>query len=220
MKAKIILTVGLIVVIGWASASMVSVWRQPVHQPSPHAVRSERRGDAERANNPVRPVATSIVDPVGEERLNPEPTATSSSSMQRTDLVKRQDQADVGTSKAPKALAQPDQNAHFSDPAVKQQIGRIALSLVGLDADADQVWLWAINDRSLSANTRKDLIEDLNEDGFPDPKNPTMDDMPLIENRIELIEEFAGNAMDDVNFAAFQEAYKDLVNMWLRLAQQ
>jgi hypothetical protein len=39
-------------------------------------------------------------------------------------------------------------------------------------------------------------------------------------NRIQLIEELAPDAMDDVNAAAFQEAYKDLVNMYVRLAKK
>jgi hypothetical protein len=64
------------------------------------------------------------------------------------------------------------------------------------------------------------LIEDLNEDGFPDPKNITPDDLPLIMSRIQLVEQLAPAAMDDVNFAAFAEAYKDLVNMLGRVAVQ
>ena len=46
-----------------------------------------------------------------------------------------------------------------------------------------------------------------------------MDDLPLILYRIQLIEDLAPDAMDEVNSAAFQEAYKDLVNMSVRLAQ-
>jgi len=57
------------------------------------------------------------------------------------------------------------------------------------------------------------LIEDLNQDGFEDTRNLTANDLPLIENRIALIEELAPDSMDTVNDAAFQEAYKDLLNM-------
>jgi hypothetical protein len=66
------------------------------------------------------------------------------------------------------------------------------------------------------AHERSDLIEDLNEDGFPDPHHVTPDDLPLIESRILLIERLAPEAMDEVNFEAFAEAYKDLVNMYAR----
>ncbi len=92
-------------------------------------------------------------------------------------------------------------------------VARYALSLVGADPEAEGVWADAINDPNMPAAARKDLIEDLNEEGFPDPKNITPDDLPLILNRIELIEAHAPLAMDDVNADAFAEAYKDLLKM-------
>jgi hypothetical protein len=101
-----------------------------------------------------------------------------------------------------------------ADPAA----ARRALSLVGVDPDAEAVWAGAINDPSRTAHERQDLIEDLNEDGFPDPKHVTAEDLPLIENRLALIEQLAPEAMDDVNAAAFAEAYKDLVDMYGRAA--
>jgi hypothetical protein len=92
-------------------------------------------------------------------------------------------------------------------------IARQALDLVGADPMAEAIWAQAINDPMLSAHERQDLIEDLNENGFDDPAQPSADDLPLIENRLAIIEELAPLAMDDVNAAAFAEAYKDLVNM-------
>jgi hypothetical protein len=100
-----------------------------------------------------------------------------------------------------------------AEPVIPLPIARSALGFVGNDPEAEAVWFQAINDPNLAANARKDLIEDLNEDGFPDHKNLTIDDLPLIQSRIDLIEELAEDAMDDVNAAAFAEAYKDLVNM-------
>jgi hypothetical protein len=64
------------------------------------------------------------------------------------------------------------------------------------------------------------LIEDLNQDGFPDTKNLTARDLPLIENRLALIEQLAPTAMDEVNLAAFKEAYKDLFNMRAKISSQ
>jgi hypothetical protein len=90
---------------------------------------------------------------------------------------------------------------------------REALSMVGADPVAEQYWMAAINDPSLPANERKDLIEDLNEDGLSDPKHPGPQDLPLILNRIRLIESLAPLAMDSVNADAFGEAYKDLNNL-------
>ena len=53
----------------------------------------------------------------------------------------------------------------------------------------------------------------LNEDGLSDPKHPGPEDLPLIMNRLVLIEKVAPTAPDQVNAEAFQEAYKDLVNL-------
>jgi hypothetical protein len=113
----------------------------------------------------------------------------------------------------------PQRVSNAPEPLVPKPVARTALGFVGADADAEEVWVNAINDPNRSANERKDLIEDLNEDGFPDPKNITEDDVPLIVSRLALIEELAPDAIDDVNLAAFQEAYKDLVNMLDRLSR-
>jgi len=111
--------------------------------------------------------------------------------------VKKKKSAKVKTEKAP-----------IQDPGARE-----ALSLVGLDPEAEAYWSAAINDPSLPAEERQDLIEDLNEDGLSDPKHPAPEDMPLIVNRLQLLEEMAPSAMDQVNADAFQEAHKDLVNM-------
>lgn len=96
---------------------------------------------------------------------------------------------------------------------VSYALARAALALVGGDAQAEEYWLRAINDPSFSAQQRKDLIEDLNEVGFDDPKNPTLDDLPLILARLTLIETIEPHVTDRVNADAFREAYKDLLNM-------
>jgi len=98
-------------------------------------------------------------------------------------------------------------------PPIQDPDARAALSLVGADPEAEQYWMAAINDPTLPAEERKDLIEDLNEDGLSDPKHPGPQDVPLIVSRIQLIEELAPNSMDPVNAKAFAEAYKDLNNM-------
>ena len=106
------------------------------------------------------------------------------------------------------APAKPRGKAPPQDP-----LARAALARVGIDRAAESYWYAAINNPSLPANERKDLIEDLNEDGLNDPHNPTPDDLPVILNRIELIEAVGPDAMDKTNADAFQEAYKDLVNL-------
>ncbi len=82
-----------------------------------------------------------------------------------------------------------------------------------MDPSANDYWIQVINDPSIPPEERKDLIEDLNETGFPDPHRPSPDDLPLIMSRMHLIEVIAPFAMDQVNADAFQEAYKDLLSM-------
>jgi hypothetical protein len=96
----------------------------------------------------------------------------------------------------------------LQDPAARE-----ALALVGVDPTAEAYWHAAINDPTLPANERQNLIEDLNEDGISDPKHPSPQDLPVILHRIQLIEVAGPYAMDQVNADAFQEAYKDLVNL-------
>ncbi len=112
----------------------------------------------------------------------------------------------------PEFEALADQPSTIKAP-ILDPVARRALSLVGADAEAEAYWLSTINDPETPAEMRKDLIEDLTVYGLSDPKNPTPEDIPLIWSRIELIEEIAPGAMDEVNAAAFAQAYKDLMNL-------
>ncbi len=102
-------------------------------------------------------------------------------------------------------------------PRIPLETAREALALVGEDPSAEAVWIIAINDWNMSKHDRSDLIEDLNEEGFPDTKDMTRDDLPKVLNRLALIERLAPEAMDETNAAAFAEAHKDLVNTLKRL---
>jgi len=115
--------------------------------------------------------------------------------------------------------AQAYQDPRVSDSAKKEPLARVALTYVGADQQANEFYQRAINDPVMTPNHRKNLIEDLNEDGL-NFKNLTQQDLPLIKSRLTLIEQLAPNAMDKVNAAAFQEARKDLVNMIARLEPQ
>lgn len=115
--------------------------------------------------------------------------------------------------------AQAYQDPRLTNSAVKEPLARLALSFVGADSQANQMYQMAINDVSMPKNNRRELIEDLNQDGFADPKNLTANDLPLIQNRIALIEQLAPSALDQVNAAAFQEAYKDLLKMREQVTQ-
>jgi hypothetical protein len=112
--------------------------------------------------------------------------------------------------------AQLYQDPRVSDSVKKEPLARLALSYVGADQQANEFYQRAINDPVMTPSHRKNLIEDLNEDGL-NFRNLTQQDLPLIKSRLMLIDQLAPSAMDKVNAAAFQEARKDLVNMVTRL---
>ena len=105
------------------------------------------------------------------------------------------------------------------EPVIKKseptacEIAREALYTVGLDPVAEKVWLDTINNLENPARDRKNLIEDLDTTGLKSHRNPTAEDIPLIQSRLALIEKYAPSAADPVNAAAFQEAKKDLTRM-------
>jgi hypothetical protein len=135
------------------------------------------------------------VEPVKEPQVQPELKAEPSP----------QKQAQTPGAKPPKEpLHDPD--------------ARDALALVGVDPTAEQYWLEAIYDSSLPDNEREDLMEDLNETGFADPKNLTANDLPLIMNRLFIIDSLLSD-VDDFMLPHLQEAQKDLVNMAAKAAQ-
>ncbi len=151
--------------------------------------------------------------PIEEDFVEPEPLASEPVSPPPTSTVDTEAQAETAADSSEK-------DSQFDDPRAKERRARVALSMIGYDPDADEVWIQLINDPSVSSNARHNLIEDLNEDGFADPDNPTLDELPMIEYRLELIEDLLPYAMDQVNSDAFKEARKDLENMVDRLTRR
>jgi hypothetical protein len=193
MKTRYLL-IGLSVA---AAGVLAIIWMmtRPVQEQPQSAERRETRAVtiAESSTADVAPSNSAAPEPL------PEPTAAS------------------GT---PAAKSPPVAQGQQSKGEIQDPLARVALGLVGIDPDAEDYWLDAINDSSLSAHERQDLIEDLNEDGLSDPRRPGMEDLPLIVRRLQLIEEVAPYAMDQVNADAFQEAYKDLVNLYFGVTQR
>jgi hypothetical protein len=116
-------------------------------------------------------------------------------------------------------VAQWYDDPRIRDPPEREPLARVALNYVGADAQANEFYEKAINDPTLTASHRRNLIEDLNEDGFPDKRNITARDLPLIDNRIDIIDGLLPKASDPVNIAAFAEAKKDLTNMRVQASQ-
>ena len=109
--------------------------------------------------------------------------------------------AEQAANAMPRSTGVPLRGPRAKDRELKDPLAREALQFVGADIASTEIWSRSINNRDLPKNERQDLIEDLNEDGFQDPKRLTHEDLPLILSRIELIELLAPSAIDDVNAA-------------------
>lgn len=194
MKTKPILVAGLAVAVVAAIASMMFVNRKP--EPVPAPVRVALRPAASAApvvSGPALPVTA----PVAEVKPQIQPSNPV-----------------VPAKTASKKFAdQTVQPLVINGYEVQDPKARLALNFVGTDPDADAYWANAINNPNLPSEERKDLIEDLNEDGLSDPQHPGPQDLPMILARLQLIEQLAPQAMDQVNADAFAEAEKDLMAM-------
>jgi hypothetical protein len=190
-----------------------AVQKLPAQAPQP----VQPRKTPERRQVPKEPDIQDIQEqlPVEEIFVEPEPPAPEPVSPPPIMIVDTDGQDNIEAQEEP--AAEPfEQDLFDDDPQTKERRARAALGLIGHDPDADEVWIRLINDPSLSENARSNLIEDLNEDGLS-YRNLTMDDLPVIEYRLELIEDLLPYAMDEVNEDAFKEARKDLRNMVDRL---
>ena len=115
--------------------------------------------------------------------------------------------------------AQTYQDGRVVDPDSKEALGRVALAYVGANEQAIQLYHSAILDPALTPDQRKNLIEDLNQDGLSNRRNPTPDDLKIIANRYDLAQAYLQQPYvqnDPVATAAFLEANKDLFNMLQR----
>jgi hypothetical protein len=187
--------------------------RQPASPVPRKTVPAEGGADLKAAQSQRRHAAAPAMRPPPQEQSAPEPPGASVADTRQTPPARAPDRAKPDR----RPPASPPARPGAAKPPARNPEARQALSRVGFDPAAEAVWFKAINDPDLPPEERKDLIEDLNEDGFPDPRNLTEADLPLIVSRLALIEELWPGAMDEVNDEAFREAYKDLVNMYLLL---
>jgi hypothetical protein len=92
---------------------------------------------------------------------------------------------------------------------------------VGANAQAAQLWHTAIVDPALQPDQKRELVEDLNQDGLSNKKTPTPEDLGIIANRYALTQAYLQQDYvqnDKVLNAAFREADKDLRNLLQRAA--
>lgn len=197
MKTKIILAAAAVAVIGCVVAGAFFKSTPPAGKTAPE--KSDGRMLPAAATTEVAAAPTTSAPEKIEAAADTEPPPAKSEV--RSSGVK------------PADAAQAEPPITINGYELQDPLARVALNFVGADPEADAYWMGAINDSAMPAEERKDLIEDLNEDGLSDPRHPAAQDLPLILARIRLIERLAPRAMDDVNRDAFAEAYKDLVGL-------
>ena len=185
MKTKILLIVVAVAIVAIAFTFFQS---QPAPEKPAPTIAKVSAPAADAPPVEVAPVRTEIVSASTVENLSATPAPEK-----------------VSTTPAAKKSAKPKEPIQDPD-------ARAALGLVGVDPNAEAYWTSAIFDTSLPDAEREDLMEDLNEDGLSDPKHPGPEDMPVILNRLALIEQLAPQA-DDFMLEHLGEAYKDLNNL-------
>ncbi len=204
--------VGLVVALS-AGASFFALLQKPPAAPVPGTPPPKVATTMEPVPAPV--VSAPDQAPALPSTFAVEPTASPSGKIQAPA---------VATSAPPPAGASPVKVPYQPGPSkyrgAMDPVARKALGRVGVDPAADAYWMGAINDPSIPAKERQDLIEDLNEDGISDPAHPAFTDLPLIASRLQLIEVLLPSAMDKVNADALREAHKDLVNMRRQLQKE
>jgi hypothetical protein len=152
-------------------------------------------------------IKTLVASPQTENRDTATPSASTASGAP---------QSPIASASTEKSRYQPGPSKYKN---ARRPEARSVLAKVGADFEAEALWLQSINDPSVPANERQDLIEDLNEDGLSNPAKPTREDLVLIKSRIQLVERLLPSAIDKVNEDAFREARKDLVKMRDRLEE-
>jgi len=193
MRTKTILFAGLAVAIACAIAVRVFVQHQAAREVALAAAKA--KSDSARVRNDSNARSTPMAPPTAIEQAPFPEVVPVSDSIRQPQLVS----AGVSPNGKTPKVAQTNQPSGSAKDPVTDPVARIALSLVGVDPEAELYWVAAINDPSLPDGERQDLIEDLNEEGLPDPKHPTIDDLPLILSRLDRIERLMPWAMDKVN---------------------
>lgn len=201
MNARILAIAGVAAVLGVIAAGVMA---HRTHSPKLVPPKSQ----AERKAAPTPAPRPELVQNTLEDARRPEPVAVSTNVPPPATIPT--------PARVPDVTPPPD--PRLADPVFKEQVGRYALSFVGADPMADAVWATLIYDTSLSDTVREDLMEDLNENGFSGGNGDvaTVDDLPLIETRILLLEAHMDGA-DEFMLEHLGEAHKDLINMWTRL---
>ena len=113
------------------------------------------------------------------------------------------------------------QDPRLVEPGSKEPLARVALSYVGANPQALDLFHTAVLDPALLPDQKRNLVEDLNQDGISNRKAPTPEDLQVITKRYELTQAYLQQDYvqnDNLLNAAFREADKDLRKMLERAA--
>jgi hypothetical protein len=199
MKTKLLVLVALAI----ALAGALALRRNNAPRSEP-AAKSEVRAE----NHPASATPAATMPPASKPVMEVPPAPEPPAAMVHTDAAPA-----VATTKAAKTNGPA---AKAGKQPLQDPLARDALGMVGADPEAEEYWMEAIFDRSLPDQEREDLMEDLNEVGLSDPKNPSPEDLQLIAARIPIIEAVAQDAAgrgDTFMIEHLGEAYKDLIGM-------
>ncbi len=117
--------------------------------------------------------------------------------------------------------AQLYQDARVAGSDGKEPLARLALAFVGANPQAEQLFHTAVLDGALTPDARRNLIEDLNQDGLSSKRNLSPEDLALVTARYRLTQTYLQQDYvqgDRMLLEAFKEADKDLRNMLQRAA--
>lgn len=218
MKSAVLLAAVLVAALGALAWSL----RERNHGPDAARATAGEVGGRERAAAAASDAAGSP-DPHGAQRADERVRDTATA--QDVPATARDQAATSGQPPAPSwpvataraAGKAPAGAAANASPDVAIELAFKALNFVGVDPEAEKIWLRAIRDPKTPDGVRSDLIEDLNDEGYVDNSHPGKEDLDLILARMRLIERLQPLETDPVNAAAFEEAYKDLLAMYVRL---
>jgi len=115
--------------------------------------------------------------------------------------------------------AQTFQDKRVVDGDSREALGRLALNYVGANDQALELYHQAALDPQLNPDQRRNLVEDLNQDGLVNRRNPTPEDLKIIAKRYELTQSYLQQDYvknDKLLNEAFLEANKDLANLLQR----
>ena len=200
-----------------AGVGFLVLWKQPP-APGPSAPQAERAGEGGGADaRAARTDAPAAGANAAEAPLPAPGSADATENAAGTRSAGRTgDGARSAWPSARRARSAPGA-APAAEPAVPTTIAFRALWYLGTDPEAEKTWVRAINDLNTPPGVRSDLIVDMIDEGYTDNNRPGKADLPVILARLEILERHAPYAIDEVNAKAFAEAYRTMLDLYVRL---